>query len=147
MKVILLQHVKGVGRIGDIKEVSDGYATNALFPKGLAKQATSSVLHAHTMNQKSEALKQEKNKANTIKDLHQLDGHTITFKEKMNSKGVLYHAIGTKEIIKAISDQYGIHIQPTFFKKSPSYKEIGTQTIELVAYDTLVTVFVVIEEK
>ena len=37
MKVILTKDVKGLGYIGEIKEVSDGYARNFLLAKGMAK--------------------------------------------------------------------------------------------------------------
>ena len=33
MKVILLQDVKALGKRGDVVNVSDGYARNAIFPK------------------------------------------------------------------------------------------------------------------
>ena len=39
MKVIFKQDVKGVGKAGELKSVSDGYARNFLLPKGLAVEA------------------------------------------------------------------------------------------------------------
>jgi large subunit ribosomal protein L9 len=36
----LLKSVKGVGVAGEVKRVSDGYARNYLFPRGLAVAAT-----------------------------------------------------------------------------------------------------------
>ena len=39
MKVILKQGIKGLGKIGDIKSVKDGYARNFLYPKGLVLEA------------------------------------------------------------------------------------------------------------
>ena len=40
MKVIFIQDVKGSGKKGELKEVSDGYARNMLIKKGLAVEAT-----------------------------------------------------------------------------------------------------------
>ena len=39
MKVVFLADVKGQGKKDQVVEVSDGYARNFLFPKGLAVQA------------------------------------------------------------------------------------------------------------
>lgn len=147
MKVILLKHVKGLGHQGDIKEVSDGYAVNSLFPKGLAKQATAQVLNAYKMNQKSEELKKEKEKEEILEKLKDIDGKVIVFSEKLNAKGNLYHALGLKEMIRGIYDQYNINIPNHLFKKQYSFKESGKYTIELEAYNKNVTVVILIESK
>src|SRR5499426_4324563 len=44
MKVILLDDVSKVGRRGEVRDVSDGYARNFLIPKKLALSATAGNL-------------------------------------------------------------------------------------------------------
>ncbi|OGE76686.1 MAG: 50S ribosomal protein L9 [Candidatus Doudnabacteria bacterium RIFCSPHIGHO2_02_FULL_48_21] len=46
MRIILLKDVKKIGRQGDVKEVSDGYARNFLLPAGLGKPATEELVRA-----------------------------------------------------------------------------------------------------
>ncbi len=134
MKVILLKFVKDLGHQGDIVEVSDGYAVNALFPRGLAKQATASVINKHKMAQKSQRIKEEKERELTLKKLKDLEGKIILIQEKMNPKGSLYHALGLKEIIRAIHEQYQLSIPNHLFVKKYSFKEAGKYTLELEAF-------------
>jgi large subunit ribosomal protein L9 len=147
MKVLLLKFVKDLGREGDIIDVSDGYAVNALFPRGLAKQATASVINKHKMAQKSAAIKAEKEKNLVISNLKKIDGKTLVFEEKLNAKGSLYHALGLKEIIKAIKEQYNVSIPNNLFKEKYSFKEAGKYTIELSAYNVEIKAIVFIEGK
>ena len=44
MKVILLQDVDGLGKVGELKDVANGYARNFLLPKKLAAGATPQLL-------------------------------------------------------------------------------------------------------
>jgi len=52
MKIILLKEVSGVGHVGEIKEVKEGYARNFFLPKGLAVMATKHSLNVYTARQK-----------------------------------------------------------------------------------------------
>ena len=47
MKVILKSDVKGTGKSGDLCNVSDGYARNYLFPKGLAVEASATAMNEY----------------------------------------------------------------------------------------------------
>ena len=147
MKVILLKFIKDLGREGDIIEVSDGYAINSLFPRALAKQATASVINKHKMAQKSAQIKAEKEEISTLIKLEKIDGRIILFKEKLNEKGFLYYALGLKEIIRAVKEQYDISIPNNLFKEKYSFRESGKHNIELEAYNKNVKARVVIEEK
>lgn len=98
MKVIFMKDVKGQGKIGEVKEVSDGYARNFLVPKGLAKEATSGTIKEIEAIKKSEQkrkddeLKNAKALANTLEEM------TLTIKSKAGENGRLFGAVTSKQI-------------------------------------------------
>ena len=59
MKVILLDNVKGTGVKGEVVNVSDGYARNFLFPKGLAIEATKANLNELKKKEKAAQRRRE----------------------------------------------------------------------------------------
>lgn len=131
MKIILLQHVKGIGKKGDITEVSDGYAQNALIPKGLAKVATAAEVNKLQLSQSAKLQKISKEKKAFSSALHLLNGKSITVIESMNEKGVLYHSFGTKDIAQAIKSQLKIHVPEELFSEKYAFKEQGEYTLDL----------------
>ena len=63
MKVILQQDVKGQGKRGELKEVSDGYARNYLLPRKLAIIATADNLNTLKLQNAAKKAQIEKEKA------------------------------------------------------------------------------------
>ena len=53
MKVIFNTDVKGQGKKGEMKEVSDGYGRNYLLPRKLAVEATADNLNALRLKEKA----------------------------------------------------------------------------------------------
>ncbi|MBQ2754569.1 MAG: 50S ribosomal protein L9, partial [Clostridia bacterium] len=90
MKVILLQDVKGTGKKGDIINVADGYARNALFPKKLAVEANATNLNI--AKGKNEAIAHKKEvELSTAKDLaKRLENVTVTLTAKAGENGKLF---------------------------------------------------------
>ena len=147
MKVLLTQHVKKLGRVGDIIEVADGFAVNSLFPQKKAVQATPKIINDHKMKQKASDQKESKLKEQTLSHLEKLEGECIVIEEKLNTKGSLYHAVGVKEIIKAIHSQFNISTPNTLFSEKYSLKEAGKHAISLEAYGKKVSVEVEIKSQ
>lgn len=112
MRVILLENIKGVGRIGDIKNVADGYGRNFLISRGLAKIATEGAIKdAEALKKKAEAqekIAHEKAKetAEKAKDI------VLEFTKKASKAGKLFASVTKEEIAKDLSKAVGGKIEP-----------------------------------
>src|SRR5690606_1900814 len=110
MKIIQLQHVKGIEKKVEIPEVSDGYAQNGLIPKGHAKVATAADVNKLQLAQSAKIQKISKEKKALSSTLSLLNGKSITVYESVNEKGVLYHSYGIKDIAAAVKSQLGTKV-------------------------------------
>jgi ribosomal protein L9 len=63
MEVILLKEIKRLGKVGDVKRVTDGYARNYLIPRGLAIPATDQARRQVADHEAAEARREESEKA------------------------------------------------------------------------------------
>ena len=103
MQVILIQNVAGMGKIDDIKEVSEGYARNFLFAKNLAMPATKQVLADLKIrqNKKAKDYEMELRAEQSLAD--KLDGWELALKEKVSAGGSLYAAVGPQKVAEALA--------------------------------------------
>lgn len=105
MKVIFMKDVKGKGKKGEVKNVSEGYARNYLLPNNLAVEASKSNLNTLKAKQKSEQ-KKEENELNEAKKLQQLIEKTpLTFQTKAGEGGRLFGSITSKQIAEELKKQ------------------------------------------
>lgn len=102
MKVILLQDVKGKGKKGEVKNVSDGYARNYLFPKKLAEEATSGNLNALKANQKKERKQAEAEKAEAERLKEKIEKLTVDISAKSGEDGRLFGSVTSKQIAEQL---------------------------------------------
>lgn len=135
MKVILLQNIKGFGKIGDIKNVSDGYARNMLFPKKMAKVAdegTQKEVEALKANQKA-ASEREVAQANAA--VSKLKEVTVQFSKKASPNGTLFSSVTKAEIAKEISHLSGFKIDESMINDLGEHrdhlKQVGDYPIEV----------------
>lgn len=112
MKVIVLQNVKGFGRIGDVKNVADGYARNFLFPRKMAKLATDAALkEVDVLKKKQEEFaKVEREKASQLAE--QLKDAVLEFARKATKTGKIYSAVTKEDIAEMLTKQSGFKVEP-----------------------------------
>jgi large subunit ribosomal protein L9 len=109
MKIILLSDVKKIGKKGQIKEVSDGFARNFLLAKGLAVVATGS---SEKLVKKEEAQKKEQDllaKENERKIIESIKTQKIILKAKAKN-GKLFGSISGREIALKVKDIFKFEI-------------------------------------
>lgn len=131
MKIILLQSIKGLGNIGDIKDVADGYARNFLFPKKLAAIATPEAVKI-TNAEKEERVEENKKELEKIQKLaEEIKDKKIVIQAK-EKKGKLFGSVGVKEIAQEL-EKLGFSIDEKRIILGKPIKEIGeiNITIEL----------------
>ncbi len=131
MKIIFTQDVKGSGKKGEIKEVSDGYARNFLIGKGLAVEATAKNLSDLKQKQSSDQHKIDVAKQEAIDNANKIKGKTITYKAKAGAGGKLFGAVTAANIAEAIEKEFAIKIEKKKVSLSSEIKNFGTYTADL----------------
>ena len=130
MKVILLENVKGMGRKGDVKVVSDGYYLNFLAPKNLARLATDEAVKAAEAKKKKEVIEKERLKDEVKLVQSKLEGLHLVIKGKAKGEK-LYASITVDDLIKQIVEKLKIRLEKNSFPAGLHLKEIGKHSIEL----------------
>ena len=134
MKVILTQDVKNLGKEGDIKDVSDGYARNYLIPRGLVVEATTANLKEKE-DQASRLQKQkdrEKTQAQALYD--RLNGKSITITARSGGGDKLFGAVTSKEIADALNQQFKVKLDKKKVDLGEPIKHLGEYPVKIKIY-------------
>ncbi|MCC6934308.1 MAG: 50S ribosomal protein L9 [Candidatus Yanofskybacteria bacterium] len=146
MKVVLLDNIKGVGKVGEVKEVNDGYARNFLIRRGLGKPATAGAV------KESEQLKAAKLEARALAHAQaqeiaqRLAGTMVTLAGKANPQGKLFSSVTAADIAERVSAAANAHITASAIKLNGHLKTLGEHEVEVQLTDDIATaIHVVIE--
>ncbi|WP_068505269.1 50S ribosomal protein L9 [Paenibacillus kribbensis] len=103
MKVIFIKDMKGQGKKGQVKEVSDGYAANFLLPRGIARPATEGNMKTLENQSAAEEKRKQEEKEEAQVLGKKLEETTIQLKAKAGDGGRLFGAITSKQIAEAVA--------------------------------------------
>ena len=131
MKVLLIKDVKSLGKVGEIKDVKDGYGQNFLIGKGFALHATPEVIAKHAADEKQ---RKEDDAAEIVRlnalctDLDKLE---IIVKKKLGNNGHLFGSVTKDEIAHALQEQHKIEIDKKHIESKLSIKSVGEHDVSL----------------
>lgn len=130
MRVILLQNVVGVGRAGEVVDVSPGHARNFLIAKGAAQLATPEAEARLLVEKRAAARAAERELKETEKLAIKLQRTPIEIKAKSGPGGKLFGAVTGAMIAQALGAK-GIKITKERVRLSHPLKEIGDYRVPI----------------
>jgi large subunit ribosomal protein L9 len=111
VKLLLKESIKHVGRVGDIVEVSAGYARNFLIPKDLGVEPTpGNVKKVEERKKEIERIEKER-RAKQEKVAEKLKGVEVHLERRANEQGHLFGSVGATDIAKQLQSQ-GYDVNP-----------------------------------
>ena len=148
MKVIFNTDVRGQGKKGEMKEVSDGYARNYLLPRKLASEATADALNALKLKEKAKASQMAKEKALAEENAKRLSGVVVQISARAGQGGRLFGAVTSQEIADALREQHGIELEKNKIVQAEPIKQFGSFEVKAkLGYEVSGTINVLVTEK
>ena len=148
MKVILQQDIKGQGKKGQLKEVSDGYGRNYLLPRGLAVEATADNLNAMRLKDKARQAQIAREKAQAQEYAEKLGAVVVHLKAKAGAGGKLFGSVTSKEISEALAAQHDIAVEKNQIVQAEPIKQFGTYQVKCkLGYEITGTINVMVTEE
>lgn len=139
MKVILLKDVKGTGKKGEVKEVSDGYARNFLLPKKMAVVADNTAVKE--LNEKSKAAenKAQKEYEAAVELGKKMEEMNIVIYSKSGDGGRLFGSITSKDIAEQLKKQHEIVVDKRKILLNDPIRTLGSTNVEIKIHQKVTT--------
>jgi len=138
MKVILREDVKNLGRMGEVVNVSDGYARNFLFPKKFAVEANTKNLKEFEHNKKVITERAAKLKESFKSVADKLSSLSLTIKAKTGEDDKLFGSVTNMNIAEALASE-GFDIDKKKIIIDEPIKRLGEYSVAIKLHHDLST--------
>ncbi|MEH7237937.1 50S ribosomal protein L9 [Bacillus sp. JJ1562] len=125
MKVIFLKDVKGKGKKGEVKNVSDGYAHNFLLKQNLAIEATPANMKTLEAKKNKESKEAAEELAQSKQLKEKLETLTVELHAKAGEGGRLFGSVTSKQIADELAKKHGFKIDKRKFDLPDGIRALG----------------------
>ncbi len=128
MQVILQKAFDGLGRIGDIVKVSDGYGFNFLIPRGIAMQAAEgNVRQMEHLRRLTETKRKALLDAARV-EADRINGTAVSLKRLAGEEDKLFGSVTNRDIAEALAAE-GIEIDKRDIVLEDAIRTIGVYNV------------------
>lgn len=134
MKLIMKKDLKGVGKAGQVVEVSDGYGANFIIPRGFG------VLYTpESVKERKEELARLKaiddaNRAKANENAKKLEGIVFEFVAPVGNGGRMIGTVSIKELKKALKEKLEIDVDKDDFPEHNIVNSFGMSHVKINLY-------------
>lgn len=134
MKLIMKKDLKGVGKAGQVVEVSDGYGANFIIPRGFG------VLYTpESVKEREEELARLKaiddaNRAKANENAKKLEGIVFEFVAPVGNGGKMIGTVSIKELKKALKEKLEIDVDKDDFPEHNIVNSFGMSHVKINLY-------------
>lgn len=145
MRIVLREDVSGLGRKGDVLDVSDGYARNYLVPKGFAIRSTSGVERQAADMARSREIKDARDLTTAQELATRFNGVVLSIPARASEEGRLFGSVVASDVVDAAAAQVNVELDRRTLLLEEPIKTLGTHNVGAqphpnVVFDILVEV-------
>ncbi len=147
MKVILKENVEGLGDIGDLLDVSDGFARNYLLPRQKALEASTRNVKTLGHSKRVVAEKARKERVEVEAFAKKLSTASLSFTVQVGKEDKLFGSVTAKDIEEELGAK-GFPVDRRKIQLGQPIKELGTCMVPIKLHrDVTASVTVTVVKK
>lgn len=130
MKIILLDDVAKVGRRGEVRDVSDGYARNFLIPKKLALSASAGNLKNLDHIKRQQEAKADRIKGDAESLRARIEALTYEEQRQASEEGKLFGSVTSQDVVDFLATR-GVKVERRRVHLDEPIKALGETTVSI----------------
>ncbi|MEX0801073.1 MAG: 50S ribosomal protein L9 [Dehalococcoidia bacterium] len=147
MRVVFMEEVEGTARVGEVKNVADGFARNYLLPRKLAAPATDHYIGIATARAEKEARRESRLDEEAREHLvPKMEGRSITIEVRVGEQGKLFGSVTSRDIAEQLQALTGVELEHRQIGLKQPIRDVGVHEVAVnLTRNVPVTVIVNVE--